>query len=175
MHTYQHLINLKEKYMTKRITKLVCVIISSIVYATNSQAKNKSNNIIFYTDCYSSNQNGKNIFLEFTSPEDKHHDSYVQYINRPRIYLKFISYKSFSIPRARVDMDSYTYAEIINKNITGHYIYTWQMGGTPSLEYKSKKKKEIYTFFPDQGASDSNIPGIACDWSKSSRLSENIN
>lgn len=115
--------------MTKRITRLVCVIIFSISHATNSQANNKSNNIIFYTDCYSSNQNGKIIFLEFTSPEDKHHDSYVQYINQPKIFLKFISYKSFSIPGARVDIDSYTYAEIINKKITGHYIYTWQMGG----------------------------------------------
>lgn len=156
--------------MSKMLTHLASsiVFIAGIANASDTISTKKNT---LDTACFSSLEKEGPIFislsLDFDNPRRA---GFIQYKNDPRIPLKFLSYEDLTAPGARLISYSYTYAEIVNKKITGYYTYTWQGGDVPSLVYLSKNRKKRYHFRIDSGAYNSNTPSNECNWSKSDLL-----
>ncbi|WP_145985881.1 hypothetical protein [Aquitalea magnusonii] len=158
--------------MLRILTIAAIFLLAITAHAAQSQENPTAEIDKIRHDCYSSREKNEFIFITFGLFDDRHLGGFVQHNNGPIIHLRYLYPEYVDMTGAGNDTESHTYAEMMNNKISGYYTYTWYRGDSPKLKYHSKKKNKPYFLGLDSGAEDSEIPDTACDWSKSSRLSE---
>ena len=157
------------------ITHLTCFFVALASFSANSRENPTAEIDKIRPDCYSSREKNEFIFITIGLFNDRHLGGFVQHNNGPIIHLRYLYPEYIDMTGSNNDSQSHTYAEMMNNKMTGYYTYTWYRGDSPMLEYRPKKKNQSYFLRFDSGADDSKIPYVACDWSKSDRLSEEEN
>jgi len=161
--------------MKNKLKHLACFLIYLASLSANSQENLIAEIDKIRADCYSSKENGEFIFITLGLFNEERLGGFIQHNNGPAFRLKYLYPEYIDMTGSNNDSQSLTYAEMMNNKMTGYYTYTWYRGDSPMLKYHSKKKNKPYFLRFDSGADDSKIPYVACDWSKSSRLSEEEN
>ncbi|NWK78180.1 hypothetical protein [Aquitalea sp. LB_tupeE] len=161
--------------MLRILTIAAIFLLAITAHAAQSQENQTTEIDKLGATCYSSREKNEFIFITFVLFNDERLGGYAKHNNGSVFRLKYLYPEYVDMTGAGNDTESHTYAEMMNNKMTGYYTYTWYRGDTPALEYHPKKKSQSYYLRLDLEASNSEIPGIACDWSKSSRLSEEQN
>ncbi|WP_287879529.1 hypothetical protein [Aquitalea sp.] len=161
--------------MPRRLTIAATFLFAITAHAAQSQENPTMEIDKLGATCYSSREKKEFIFTTLVLFNDKRLGGYAKHNNGTVFRLKYLYPEYVDMTGAGNDSQSHTYAEMMNNKMTGYYTYTWYRGDTPALEYRPKKKSQSYSLRLDLEASNSGIPGVACDWSKSNLLSEEEN
>ena len=149
--------------MEQNFTQLACLLVALSTFSANSQENLTAEIDKLGASCYSSREKNELIFITLVLFNDERLGGYVKHNNGPVFRLKYLYPEYIDMTGSNNDSQSITYAEMMNNKMTGYYTYTWYRGDTPALEYRPKKKNQSYSLRLDLEASNSEIPGVACD------------